>query len=391
MSNAPLDLAPVDLAIVGGGLAGGLIALALAARRPDVRLVLVEGDGRFGGNHLWSSFASDIAPEDRWLVAPLITHAWDGHAVRFEGHERVLRQAYHSIESERLDAALHATLPAEALVTGTAVERVAHDAVHLANGRSIAAKAVIDARGAGDLSALRLGYQKFLGQRLDLAAPHCLTRPVIMDAAVDQADGYRFVYLLPFGPRSVFVEDTYYSTTPDLDLPLLERRIADYATARGWTVAQVSRAETGILPVCMGGDFERYWQGDAPGVAKAGLRGGFFHAMTGYSLADAVRVAMAVAVLPDLSGAALHDALHAMAARHWRGQAFYRLLARLLFDAAEPAERHRVLARFYRLDPGLIDRFYAGRSTVCDKLRIMMGKPPVPLGRAIIALGARDK
>lgn len=384
------DIAP-DILIVGGGLAGGLIALALAARRPEVRVAIVEGGETFGGNHLWSCFGSDIAEAHRWLVAPLVSHAWDGHDVRFADHARRLTQSYQSIESERLDAALRAALPAEALVTGAEAAVVTPDSVRLADGRTLAAKGVIDARGAGDLSALRLGYQKFMGQRLDLAAPHGLVRPVIMDASVDQADGYRFVYVLPFGPRSVFVEDTYYSDGADLDLPGLGARIADYAAAQGWQIEGVGRTETGVLPVCMGGDFERYWRDASPGVAKVGIRGGFFHAMTGYSLVEAVRVAIAVAEMPDLSGPALHAGLHRMAERHWRGQAYYRLLARLLFDAAEPAERHWVLSRFYRLDPGLIDRFYAGRSTICDKLRIMMGKPPVPLGRAIATLGARDK
>ncbi|HEX7852445.1 MAG TPA: lycopene beta-cyclase CrtY [Sphingobium sp.] len=385
-----MSKAAIDVAIVGGGLAGGLIALALAERRPELTLVLIESEDRFGGNHVWSCFGSDIAPEHRWLIAPLISHAWDGHEVRFEGYGRVLPQSYQSIESERLDAALHTALPPESLMAGTPVDLVTPTSVRLADGRTIMAGGVIDARGPGDLSHLRLGYQKFLGQRLDLAAPHGLTRPVIMDATVDQADGYRFVYLLPFGPCSVFVEDTYYSTDASLNVPLLESRIADYATMQGWTVAATGRMETGVLPVCSGGDFEAYWRGDTPGVAKVGLRGGFFHAMTGYSLVDAVRVAIQVAALDDLSGPMLHATLHHIGQEHWRGQAFYRLLARLLFDAADPPERHRVLARFYRLDPALIDRFYAGQSTVFDKLRIMMGKPPVPLGRAITALGARD-
>ena len=39
-----------DLAILGGGLAGSLIALAFAARRPDVRLALVERDRSTHGN-----------------------------------------------------------------------------------------------------------------------------------------------------------------------------------------------------------------------------------------------------------------------------------------------------------------------------------------------------
>jgi lycopene beta-cyclase len=47
-----------DVAIVGGGLAGGLIALALAKMRPELHVVLIEQGQSFGGNHIWSYFAS---------------------------------------------------------------------------------------------------------------------------------------------------------------------------------------------------------------------------------------------------------------------------------------------------------------------------------------------
>jgi len=381
---------PVDIAIVGGGLAGGLIALALAARRPELGLVLIEEEERFGGNHIWSFFSGDVAEADRWLVGPLVCRAWAGHAVRFESHARALPGSYQSIESERLDAALRSALPPEALLTGAAADIVTATSVRLTDGRTIIAGGVIDARGPADLSQLRLGYQKFVGRLLELDTPHGLTCPVIMDATVDQADGYRFVYVLPFGPRSVFVEDTYYTESPDLDLPVLESRIAAYATAQGWQVRGTGRTETGVLPVCMGGDFEAYWRSGGAGVAKAGLRGSFFHAMTGYSLPDAVRIAALIAGMDDLSGPTLHGALHKAGQAHWRGQRFYRMLATLLFKAADPPERHHILSRFYRLDPALIGRFYASRSTTYDKLRILMGKPPVAMGRAIAALGARE-
>ena len=65
-----------DLAIVGGGLAGGLIALALAARRPDLSIRVVEAGDVLGGNHLWSFFDADVSREDRWLLTPLVCHAW---------------------------------------------------------------------------------------------------------------------------------------------------------------------------------------------------------------------------------------------------------------------------------------------------------------------------
>ena len=92
----------------------------------------------------------------------------------------------------------------------------------------------------------------------------------------------------------------------------------------------------------------------------------------------------------DLSGAALSTLTHDHAAGAWKARGFYRMLDAMLFRAAEPGERYRVLERFYGLDARLIARFYAGRSTLGDKARVLMGKPPVPVGRAIRAIrGAR--
>jgi lycopene beta-cyclase len=136
----------------------------------------------------------------------------------------------------------------------------------------------------------------------------------------------------------------------------------------------------------MGGDFEAYWRSGGNRVAKGGMRAGLFHPLTGYSLPDALRLAHAVAESGDWSGGALHTLTHDYAAKLWKDRGYYRMLATMLFRAAEPAERYRVLERFYRLDAGLVGRFYAGRSTLTDKARVLIGKPPVPIGRAIQAL-----
>jgi lycopene beta-cyclase len=377
---------PCDIAIVGAGLAGGLLTLALKKKRPDLDVRLIESSGRIGGNHLWSFFASDVADSDRWVVAPLISHGWKSYDVAFPGHARTLEAGYYSIESERLDAVVRAALPDGALMTRRKVLGASPTAVVLDDGDRIQAKGVIDARGSGDLGLLELGWQKFLGRELRLTEPHEAPRPMVMDATVDQIDGYRFVYCLPFAATRMFVEDTYYSDTPELDRDMLSGRIDAYVEARGWHVDTVAREEGGVLPVAMGGDFEEYWRSGGNKVAKAGMRAGLFHPTTGYSLPDAVRTASLIATSSDLSGAALHDLTHRFARSMWRRRGFYRMLDKMLFKAAEPAERYRILERFYRLDPRLIGRFYAGRSTMTDKARLLMGKPPVPIGRAVAAI-----
>ena len=382
---------PVDLLILGGGLAGGLLALALDARRPDLKLRLVEGGDRLGGNHLWSFFDTDIDPDDKALVAPLISAGWSGYDVRFPDHERTLSQRYYTIESDRFDAHLRRTLPPGTIRTNAVATHSDGAGATLADGERIDARAVIDARGLGarDAEALEGGWQKFVGLHLELEEPHGLTRPTVMDATVAQQDGYRFVYVLPLSPATVFVEDTYYSDAPRLDAPTLRRRLGRYVDERGWTVSRVLREETGVLPVVTGGSFDRLWGVD--GVAKIGARGGFFHPLTSYSLPDAVRTASAIAAMDDLSAPALHGALHMRAKAHWRDGWYYRLLSAMLFDAAKPAERWRVLDHFYRLDEDLVARFYAGRSTWGDRARILAGKPPVPISRALATLAGRLK
>jgi lycopene beta-cyclase len=375
-----------DLAIVGGGLAGGLIARAVHQRHPQAEIRLIEGGPHLGGNHLWSFFASDVAPADRWLVSPLISHGWTRYDVAFPDHARTLKSPYYSIESRQFEREMLAALPVQTVLLERAAVEVSSTHVLLADGDRIAAKGVIDCRGTGDLTMLKLGWQKFLGRELVLSAAHDLERPVVMDATVDQQDGYRFVYCLPFAPDRVFVEDTYYSDDRAIDADRLGTRIDTYVAKRGWQVASVAREESGALPVAIGGDFESYWRSGGPGVAKAGMRAGLFHPLTSYSLPDAVRTASLVAKAGNFHGVALHDLLHRYAARTWRSRRFYRLLAAMLFKAAEPEERYRILARFYRLDERLIGRFYAANSNLGDKIRVMTGKPPVPIGRAVRAI-----
>ena len=102
-----------------------------------------------------------------------------------------------------------------------------------------------------------------------------------------------------------------------------------------------------------------------------------------------------------LAGLALAARLHAAgvdvrvfearARRHWRRTGYYRLLARFLFFAAEPERRVDVFQRFYGLGQGLIERFYAARSPLRDQVRVLWGKPPVSIPRAIKAIFQRGK
>ena len=379
---------PQSLIIAGGGLSGCLAALALAKLQPDVSVLLVESGPSFGGEHTWSFFDSDVSDDARWLIDPLVTARWDSYDVVFPKRRRTLRTAYNSVTSDRLDRLVRERLRPEQYRLSSPIEAVAPDHVRLASGERIEAAGVIDARGPANFSAMDLGWQKFVGCEYRFKEPHGLTRPIVMDATVDQTEGFRFVYCLPFDETHLLVEDTYYSLSPALDRQAILQRIEAYVETRGWKTVAVEREETGVLPVAMGGSIEALWA-EGPGVAKLGLRGGFFHPTTGYSLPDAVRMALLVARQRDLGSAALDAVVRGEAMRLWKERGFYRILNRMLFDAADPPERYKVLQHFYRIDADAVARFYAGRSGLLDKARILSGKPPVPVGRALAALRRR--
>ncbi|NVD26978.1 lycopene beta-cyclase CrtY [Parasphingorhabdus flavimaris] len=374
---------PYDLAIAGGGLAGGLVALALARLRPELTIALIEAETHFGGNHIWSFFDSDVAAGHRWLVDPLISRHWDSYDVHFPKYSRKLNNGYNSIESKNLDRELRKRFPADALKTGQKVTRTEPGRVHLADGTEIVARAVLDVRGGGDISALETGWQKFCGQMLRLKTPHGLERPIIMDATVDQIDGYRFVYCLPFSDTDIFVEDTYYADTAALDSAASHSRIAEYISSRGWTIESIMSEEKGQLPVIYGGDFEAFWKDNQGVEARAGARAALIQPITSYSLPMAVRTAFLIAEMPEITQNTLDTMLRDLAKDHWRKGKFYRLLCAFLFLGAEPEKRYKTLEHSYGKSEPLLARFYAGNSTLMDKIRLLSGKPPISVSRAI--------
>jgi lycopene beta-cyclase len=389
MSQTPPASQGYDLLLAGGGLANGLIALRLRQRRPELRLLLVEAGPRLGGDHTWSFFETDLTPAQRDWVAPLVAHRWDGYEVRFPARQRQLSSGYASVTSARFHEHLAQSL-GDAVRLEAPIAQLAADGATLADGTLLPAAAVIDGRGPDAAAELALGYQKFLGQEVRLAAPHGLRRPIVMDATVEQLDGYRFLYVLPLDDRRLLIEDTRYADGPALDKPALRQAITAYAAAQNWRIRSVLREEEGVLPVALDGDIEAFWQSRAA-TPQAGLRAALFHPTTGYSLPDAVRLADAIAEAPALDAAGLNALVRQHSVALWRRRAFFRRLNRMLFRAARPGQRYRVLERFYGLPQPLIERFYAAEPSLVDKFRILSGRPPVPVLAALPCLLERGR
>ncbi|WP_432201033.1 lycopene beta-cyclase CrtY [Erythrobacter sp. W53] len=384
----------IDVAIVGGGLAGGLIALALYRKHPELHIAVMESGETLGGNHRWSWFESDLSAEGHDLLSALKQDEWNkGYDVIFPRHRRTLSAGYRSMQSSDFHEGITQALPRDALLLGRSAQQLDAGGVTLKDGERIEARTVIDCRPFASSTHLNGGWQVFMGRHIRLDRPHGMDRPIIMDGAVDQhapygnGGAFRFVYTLPLGTHDVFVEDTYYADTPQLDQSVLSARIDGYCRQMGWDAGTTIGTESGLLPVITGGDFTAHQaETSIAGVVAAGARGGFVHPLTSYTLPTAVENALVIADNAELSGPELATMFEARAREHWRAMGYYRALGRTLFDAAKPHERYRIFQRFYGLREPLVERFYAGRSTIFDKVRILVGRPPVAFGKALAAL-----
>jgi lycopene beta-cyclase len=383
VNDSPLD---VDVILVGGGLANSLIAWRLLMRRPEIKIRVIERGPTLGGNHTWSFHEGDVSPSALADLKPFIAATWARQSVSFPGHGRVFDVPYHAISSEQMHDVLSERL-GDRLMLNTEVVSLAANKVILGDQSVITAHCVIDGRGPDKGAPLALGFQKFLGLEVETVEPHGETVAVIMDATVEQIDGYRFFYTLPFSATRILIEDTYYSDGPELDHDTLAERVRAYAASKGWQIKEVVREEQGVLPVVLAGDMDAFWKRAGTEIPLAGLRASLFHPTTGYSLPDAVAFADALAASGDLSSDGVRRFVETHARDLWRNRGFFRLLNRLLFIAATPAERVSVMERFYRLPGPLIERFFAAKLTVGDKAKIMIGRPPVPLHKAIGVIG----
>ena len=376
------------MVILGAGLSGLLTAWRCLELNPKLKITLIDANSEIAGDHTWSFNLNDIDTELQKWVRPFIAHQWDAYDVKFPTRQRTLNITYCTGNSETLKSCVRPLIDSGrlSLKLNSRVQDIGEDIVFLEGGEEIHSALILDARGFEPNPERYLGYQKFVGHVIRTEQPHGVERPIIMDATVPQLGGYRFVYCLPYSDTELLVEDTYYTDGADMKSQEVDARIRDYIESQlNITSYEVARRETGILPITIAIKPDVY----AP--MSIGIRGGYYHAVTGYSFPDAAKVAdrLAHQILSLVNGGQkitnrnLQLAMQNMQREHYSAERFFRLLNRMLFRAAKPQERYMVLQRFYGLGEGLIERFYAGDLTWRDKVRILIGKPPVPVFKAL--------
>ncbi len=350
--------------LCGGGLANALLASRLHKINRD--FLLIEKNAQLFNGQTWSCQLTDADPEDRAFLTSLATATWPGYEVRFPSYARTIMSTYVTIRSEDLRARLNIPDSKIAFNTRSPAHPMAENVVR-AEGFSTPPTAA--------------GWQKFVGYDVEFEKPHGRTLPLLMDADVEQIGGYRFFYLLPFGPRRMLVEETRYSDDRAIDHSEFADGIRNYLAQRfagqRWTK---EREESGSLPIP--------WE-DTGVRGQFGVAGGFFHPSTGYSLPAALRTSRRL-IEEGEKGLSADQALIKISKEESASQSFFYTLNRMMFLACRPEQRRKIFERFYRFDEGFIRRFYASRVNTLDKIRMLSGRPPVKVSHAMRALVASE-
>jgi lycopene beta-cyclase len=363
-----------DLVLVGGGLQNALIVLATLHHRPETKIALVEQEDHLGGNHTWSFLEHTLSVSVRKWLEPLVSFRWPAHTVRFPGLHRSFSEPYASILAGDLHTVIATKLdetPGCRLFLSTRVTGLDEHTVRIADQHPLTGLQVVYSPGPRETHGFHCGFQKFVGLELVLSTPHDLQTPVLMDANVSQTDGFRFFYLLPFTPHRVLVEDTYFSPDPGLDEQRIAGEVLTEARRRGFVVADIVRREKGVL--------EMGWKDDRAeeksSVLVGGVRGGFFHPGTGYSIPVASQLAETVACAVGQPG--FWEAIAKLRQEIAHKNRYFFFLNWMLFRLSKPSARRNIMQRFYaQMAPDTILRFYGHDLSTGDKLRLLFKRPP---------------
>lgn len=341
--------------IIGGGLWGGLLAYRLSQLLPHLDFWLYEKNSSLGGNHTWTFHESDLAPHTFKWIKPLIEKTWEGHQVHFPEGSRKFGGHYHCITSKKFHEIISQNLGKRLKLNNELpLELAIHEGSH-----------VIDTRNLCHFKSG--GYQKFLGLELELEFSHNLLEPILMDASVEQKDGYRFVNYLPLDSNKILIRDTRYSHLEVVNIEEMRREIAEVIESRKWKIKKVIREESGVYRIPTSSpDFIE----ERRVISLAGI----FHDTTGEALPDAVRLIEQMTSSSFRFGE-LKKIVRDFRTEREKNRKFFRLLNRVMFEGYDNHERYKIFQHFYQLPWPLIQRFSRGELQLLDRPRIFMGNP----------------
>ncbi len=364
--------------------------LGIKKNHPRLKIKLIEKESQLGGNHTWCFHDSDLPPRVKQWLQGYFSKTWNSYEVRFPSLQRNFKSPYHALRSFEMQSRLLSEFP-EDILTNTAMKswRCLSPENPSLLGYEIKTEAekllrshgLIDCRGwINQYPSEKVAFQKFVGLDLKLKKPHGLTSVILKDAACPQIDGYRFFYTLPWSETEILIEDTYYSNHSILKEDRIEQEILKYAQTQGFEVESILRREKGCLPLFL------YPQEHIGELPELGAKSNTFNPVTGYTSPQTFQMIDQILSLSALDPASIQRCLVQQQKAFEPQAKFLRFLNRMLFNACRPDKRFKILQKFYTLPEPSIQRFYSGQINFLDKVRLLSGKPPVPVFKALMEL-----
>lgn len=374
--------------LVGGGLANAFMALYLNRLGED--FILLESSHSICAGKTWSYHLSDLSRSAQHLLEGVKKYSWQSYRVEFPLYSRDFSSVYQSIESENLAQFLVDQMPNK-ILTKQRIQKedekkitTQEFMIHFTHRVDAKSFNYVWPRGT-------TGFQKFVGLIIQTQKPHGLRQPVLMDVTIRQKGGFRFFYSLPFSDHELLVEDTRYTLDGFIDENEFLTEIKAYLEKKfsidEYTILRIEKAS---LPIPLfQTPFLQKLEKNQSSVVNIGFAAGFFNPTTGYSVPYAARTAEFLVQRVLHEGQNIDQAIKEYSTMVFKRNRFFYLLNRMLFLAARPERCYIIFQRFYRLPSGLIHRFYAGELKLFDKVRILFGKPPVPIWAALRAILTR--
>ena len=375
---------------IGGGLSSCLLALAIKRINPQIQIAIYEKNPEICLGPTWSFFGTDVDQDFLFSLIPkdiLVKNS--SYEVLFENFQRELSSEYFTMLSSSFRNFFYTRFPDIAVHKNHPVDSLSH--LNLKE-RDL----VFDSAGLSRKKIKRsLAYQKFYGLHCLSETNHEIKRTRIMDACIDQKDGFRFVYLIPLNAKEFLVEDTYYSDTVNLDFAEADKDLKNYLDYKLFLKDKykVLNCENGCLAIPLESISRKAFKNwfASSNTIPIGLSAEHFHHATGYSFGHSLRTAQIVAKclneshidINKIRGEILKGYLRTLAK-----SSFFIKLNKFVFYSAEAKERASIYKMFYKKhSQPLIERFYADRLTSIDKFRILaLIPPPVPVSAALKAL-----
>jgi lycopene beta-cyclase len=335
--------------ILGGGLLGTLLAYRLKEALPEVDFKLYEESSALG-NHQHCTFrSSDCTGSLKWLK-PLIAQSWDSHHIKFPRFEKWVTDAYHLIDSRRLNE--------------VALETLGTNIVKLNNAKNLEmalqeGSFVIDARNICHYK--KKGFRKYLVMEVELTEDHHLIAPVIFDAGVESKEQFRSLRYLPLSSRKLLVKDFWISENNQINLHEMRYALNTSLSQMGWKIEKVIREDSGIMEIPLS-DAIIPQEGRVINLAD------FIHDTTGSSIPHATKLIDRM-VETSFRFGELKEIVQVFRKENEDDKKFFRFLNRLMVE-----DKQQVFEAIYQQSYPLVERFSRGELSLIDRSRILFGK-----------------